>query len=98
MTSKEQKVNDFTASPEPLPYLLRNGEFGVVTKEGPHGGYEGFLLPSEIKSAWDKMGCDIDGDAKYDLMEVVRPGSPMASRFKVTIERLSNPKQPELKR
>ena len=97
MTSKESKTGpDFLAAPEPLPYLLRGGEFGVVTGPGPDGGFVGFLLPSELKTAWNGLGSDLDGDEKYDLMELVRPGSPMATRFKGVIKRLTHPHEPEL--
>ncbi len=76
---------------EPQPYTLRNGEFGAVTGKGPDGGYVGFLLPSELKTSWDRLGNDGDGDKAFDLMELVRPGSPQANSFKAVVERLCHP-------
>ncbi len=101
MTNKEKK-NDFLATPDdPLPYVLRNGEFGIVTGMDDTGRFVGFIIPSELKSAWDLLGSDADGDKAFDLMELVRPGSVAAGRFKTefkaTINRLSHPKPPETK-
>ncbi len=98
MTSKETKKTepDFLAGTEPLPYTLRGGEFGVVVAPGPDGGWLGFLLPSELKTAWDRLGSDLDGDSRYDLMELVRPGSANAARYKSAIDRLAHPKEPVL--
>lgn len=73
---------------EPQPYTLRNGEFGAVTGKEPNGNYVGFLLPSELRAAWDRLGRDLEGDTQFDLMELVRPGSAMAARFKSVITRL----------
>ncbi len=70
MTSEKKNNPNFLASPEPLPYLLRSGEFGVVTGRSGDGGYVGFLLPSELKTAWTELGSDRDGDSKYDQMVV----------------------------
>ncbi len=77
---------------EPQPYVLRNGDFGAVTGKGPSGSYVGFLLPSELKTAWDRLGNDLDGDRSFDLMELVRPGTAMATRFKSVVERLAGTK------
>lgn len=78
---------DFLAA-EPQPYVLRSGDFGAVTGRAPAGGYVGFLLPSELRTRWDRLGNDSDGNSAYDLMELVRPGSAMATRFKAVVERL----------
>lgn len=93
MTAKRTSPDPRPSDPDflvasPQPYTLRNGDFGAVTGPSPDGGLVGFLLPSELRAAWDRLGRDADGDAQYDLMELVRPGSANATRFKATVERL----------
>ncbi len=71
------------------PYRLRGGDFAIVEgKDHSTGNWVGHLLPSELKSSWDLLGRDIDGDPVYDLMELVRPNTPDSMRLKAMVERL----------
>lgn len=81
----------------PLPYRLRNGEFALVERQAESTrNWYGHLIPSELKSSWDQLGRDLDGNPDYDLMELVRPNTPDHQRLRGIVERLLKTGEPTL--